>query len=199
MTVHPATLLLAWGGFIFALQPLSPAALVYVAMAALPLVWLLARRRILQLMRRARWLLLSIALLFALATPGQRLPGALGDLGVTQDGLLLAAEHVVRLVLLLASLAIVHERLGTSGMMAGLYWLLAPLSKWRAMRERIVVRLMLVLDHVESAPVGNWREWLSTDLPGPDRISLTIRPIHWGDRAILSLLLAIALLWSWLA
>jgi hypothetical protein len=81
-------------------------------------------------------------------------------------------------------------------MMAGLYWLLAPLSKWRAMRERIVVRLMLVLDHVESAPGGNWREWLSTDLPGPDHLSLTIRPMHWGDWAILTLLLAIALLWS---
>jgi hypothetical protein len=149
-------------------------------------------------MRRARWLLLSIALLFALATPGQRLPGALGDLGITQDGLLLAAEHVVRLVLLLASLAIVHERLGTNGMMAGLYWLLAPLSKWRAMRERIVVRLMLVLDNVENAPSGNWREWLSTDLPGPDHLSLTIRPMHWGDRALLTLLLAAALFWSWL-
>jgi hypothetical protein len=158
------------------------------ALVILPLAMLFARRRTFLLVRRARWLLLSIALLFALATPGQRLPGALGDFGITQDGLLMAAEHVLRLLLLLASLAALHERLGTEGMMGGLYWLLAPIARWHALRERIVVRLMLVLDHVEDTPGATWREWLSRDLGGPDVLSLSVGAMRTYDWALMALL-----------
>ncbi len=175
------------------LQPLATTALAAAAAVLLPLAFLFARRRTLLLLRRARWLLLSIAVLFALATPGQRLPGMAGDLGLTQDGLLLAAEHVLRLILLLASLAVLHERLGTAGMMAGLYWLLAPLSLWRTMRERIVVRLMLVLDHVENAPGGNWRDWLRADVSGPDSLSLSVASMRLADWLVLLLVSAAVL------
>lgn len=169
---HPATLLLGWGVFVALVQPLTDVALAWFAVVTLPIAGIVAPRRAWFLFHRTRWLLLSIALMFLLATPGQRLPGALGDMGVTLDGVSLALEHILRLLLLLASLAIVHERLGTIGMMAGLHWLLAPLAHWRTLRERIVVRLMLVLDHVESAPATSWREWLDRDLPGPDRMTL---------------------------
>lgn len=179
--LHPASLLFAWGAFAFLLQSLPVFALAWVAAGVLPLAWLLARRRSLLLLKRTRWLFLSIILLFTLATPGQRLPGMFGDLGITVDGLLLAVEHVLRLMLLLASLAVIHEHLGTSGMMAGLHWLLLPLARWRALRERIVVRLLLVLDHVESAPAAGWRQWLSRDLPGPSRLDLTIGSLGYAD------------------
>lgn len=181
MILHPATLLLAWGVFVGLLQPLPAAALAWIAAVLLSLAWAFARHRSLALLRRTRWLFLSIILLFALATPGQRLPGVAGDLGVTHDGVLLAVEHVLRLLLLLSSLAVLHERLGTPGMMAGLYWLLAPLAQWRTLRERIVVRLMLVLDQVESAPAANWRDWLNRDIGGPDRLPLAIGSLHLVD------------------
>jgi hypothetical protein len=179
--LHPATLLFAWGVLAFLLQSLPASALAWVAVIVLPLAWLLARRRSLLLLKRARWLFLSIILLFTLATPGQRLPGSLGDLGVTLDGLLLAVEHVLRLMLLLASLAAIHEHLGTTGMMAGLHWLLLPLARWRSLRERIVVRLMLVLDHVENSPATGWRQWLNHDLPGPDSLDLAIGSLRYAD------------------
>jgi len=179
--LHPATLLLAWAVLVGLVQPLPAAALAWLAAVLLSLAWAFARRRTLALLRRTRWLFLSIILLFALATPGQRLPGVVGDLGITHDGILLAAEHVLRLLLLLASLAVLHERLGTPGMMAGLYWLLAPLARWRALRERIVVRLMLVLDQVENAPSTTWRDWLNLDIGGPDRLPLAVGSLHLVD------------------
>ena len=181
MILHPATLLLAWGVLVGLLQPLPAAALAWIAAVLLGLAWVFARRRSFALLRRTRWLFLSIILLFALATPGQRLPGVAGDLGLTHDGILLAAEHALRLLLLLASLAVVHERLGTPGMMAGLYWLLVPLARWRALRERIVVRLMLVLDQVENAPSVTWRDWLNRDIGGPDRLPLAVGALHIAD------------------
>jgi hypothetical protein len=182
VTLHPATLLFVWGAFVLFVQPLSPPVLAFLALILVPWAFFSARRRMFLLLRRTRWLLLSIAVLFVFATPGQRLPGAMGELGVTQEGILIATEYVLRLVLLLLSLALLHERLGTSGMMAGLYWLLAPLGRWREMRTRIVVRLMLVLDHVENAQAKNWRTWLSEDVPGPEHMALSVgsmRPVDW--------------------
>jgi hypothetical protein len=77
--------------------------------------------------------------------------------------------------------------------MAGLHWLLAPLARWRAMRERIVVRLMLVLDHVENAATGNWRAWLNEDVPGPDRMTLSVGSMRLADWTTLAALAAAAL------
>lgn len=197
MTLHPATLLLSWGGFALLLQSLVMAHLAWAAALLLPLPLLLARRRAWLLLRRARWLLLSIAVLFSLAVPGERLPGALGDLGVTYDGLTMAAEHVLRLVLLLASLALLHEHLGTDGLVAGIHWVLAPLADWRALRERIVVRLMLVLEYVESDAAPGWQAWMSGATPGPERLPLATvgaRAVDWALLVLLGVGLAIWLL-----
>ena len=155
----------------------------------MPLSLLLAGRRTRMLIRRTRWLLLSIAVLFVLASPGERLPGAIGEVGITYDGLQLAAEHVLRLLLLLASLALLHEHLGNEGLIAGLHWLLTPLAGWRGARERVIVRLMLVLDYVETEPRGGWRAWLSGDTAGPDRLVLiagAARAVDWGVLALLA-------------
>jgi hypothetical protein len=188
---HPATLLFGWGVFVALVQPLSGAVLVWIAGVILPLAILVASRRVRLLLRRSRWLLLSIALLFVFATPGQRMPGVWGELGITLDGLLLALEHVLRLMLLLASLAVVHERLGTAGMMAGLYWLMWPLAHWRTLREKVVVRLMLVLDHVENSPAIGWREWLDQDFRGPDEMLLNVGSPGFVDLIVLVLLVTL--------
>jgi len=195
--LHPAPVLLAWGVLVIALQSLSVMGLGLATIALLPLPLVFARRRTTVLLRRARWLLLSIVVMFVLATPGQRVPGIVGDIGVTFDGLTLAAEHLLRLTLLLATLALLHERLGTGGMMAGFHWLLAPLSMWHALRERIVVRLMLVIDYVESAPVGNWRQWLSGEASVPEHLNLAVAPLRRLDWAVVVLLGALALAGVW--
>lgn len=196
-SLHPATLLLCWGGLVIFLQTLSLGELGWASSLLLPVSLLLARRRTRVLIRRARWLLLSIAILFSLSSPGERLPAPVGDLGVTYDGLRMAAEHVLRLVLLLASLAVLHERLGNEGLIAGLHWLLRPLASWREARERIIVRLMLVLDYVETEPRGGWRAWLSGDVSGPDTLVLVTGSARRLDWAILGILAAVGI-WWWL-
>lgn len=179
---HPATLLLSWAGFalVLPLLPLVVLAIVLV-LVFIPAV-LLAKMRTLALLRRARWLLFSIALLFAFATPGLLVPGPLGQVGMTQDGLLVAAEHLARLLLLLATLSLLHEYLGTTGIVTGLYWLLRLLCLRHDWRERIVVRLMLVVEFVESGNVGGgWRAWLGESDAGPQGLTLAIRRAHWPD------------------
>lgn len=194
--LHPATLLILWGALVLVLQAIPLAPLAWLALLVLPASLLFAARRTHTLLRRTRWLLLSIAVLFGFAVPGERLPGVLGDLGMSFDGLYLAAEHVLRLVLLLSSLALLHERLGNGGFMAGLHWLMAPLGHWRASRERVIVRLMLVLDYVENEPAAGWRNWLEAEASGPERLALVTRPAHTLDWLVL-LLLAMATALGW--
>lgn len=176
---HPATLLVAWAGFACLLPLASLPVLLGLLVAALAAALLLARRRALSLLRRARWLLLSIGVLFAFATPGLAVPGWPGRLGLTQDGLLLAGDHLARLLILLTSLAVLHEHLHTGGLLTGLHALLAPL---RERRERIVVRLMLVIEFIErGGGQTGWRHWLADDADGPSHLTLGVRPTAWPD------------------
>ncbi len=179
--LHPATLLIAWAGFAFALPLLPLTAALATMGAALAASLALARRRSIVLLRRSRWLLLSVALLFAFATPGLSVPGWPGRIGLTQDGLLLAAEHLSRLVILLATLALLHERLQTAGLLTGLHALLG-LTRSEALRERIAVRVMLVIEYIEGRDAkAGWRHWLDEDHSGPDRLTLAVRRFGWPD------------------
>lgn len=180
-TIHPATVLLAWAGGVLCLPFLATIQVTLLAAVACAASLVFAASRMRSLLRRARWLLLSLAVLFAFFTPGLRLPGLAGELGLTEDGLLAALEHLSRLLGVLATLALVHEALGSAGFLAGLHWLLAPLSPWRGLRERIVVRLALVLEFVESSPVGGWREWMSGSAGGPATVTTSVRVMHWLD------------------
>jgi ascorbate-specific PTS system EIIC-type component UlaA len=160
MAVHPATLLTAWVVFALALQAVSVGFAGGFAVGFAALALLFARRRTLGLVRRTRWLLLSIGLLFIFFTPGEYLPGFAGVLGMSREGLQLAAEHLSRLLAMLTSLALLHERLGTQGLLAGFYWLMRPFG-WR---DATVVRLMLVLEYAERQEARKgWRYWLAAD------------------------------------
>lgn len=159
----------------------------------LPLALRVAGRPTRKLLSRTRWLLLTIAILFAFATPGERLPTLAGDVGMTWDGVHQGIEHVLRLLLLLAGLALLHRTLGTDGIMTGLHWLLAPLARWRDLRQRIVVRLMLVLDQVENTP-GDWRGWLREgEVTGVDRLPLAAGATRLRDRLAIALLVTVVL------
>lgn len=197
--LHPATLLLAWAGLILVLPFISPAVLALLLAPALLAALVFAGRRTRRLLYRARWLLLSLALLFAFSTPGLALPGWPGEIGMTQDGLKLAMEHVLRLTTLLVTLSLLHETIGTAGLLTGLYWLLAPVRHWKNLRERIVVRLLLVVDFVESGNHGSgWRAWLDDNDAGPRSVTLALRQARWQDALVLLLVVCgVAAVLAW--
>lgn len=195
MNTHPASLLLAWLSMALALQ-------------WLPLIWLLgltpfillltlrhAAHRFLLMLRRARWLLLSILILFALATPGETLPLVPAALGITREGCQLALTHTLRLTLLLALLALLLEHLGIPQLISGLYTLLSPMKN-SPQRSRMALRLMLVLQYIEQARQAprpslrkNWQDWL-TQPPLPEMaqeapISLPLSKLTRADKLLM--------------
>jgi hypothetical protein len=184
--LHPAAWIAVWGVIAILLQAIGPIWLMALAFPTLALAIRYAGSDVLRLLRRARWLLLAIAVLFAFATPGERLPPPLGGLGLTVDGLMAGGEHLLRLVLLLATLAWLWRALGSDGLLSGLHCLLHPLG---SVRDRIVVRLVLALDYVErERPPGDWRAWLGDEPDnGPEgqMVRLPKAPLAAVDRLAL--------------
>lgn len=103
------------------------------------------------LLRRSRWLLLTMLAMFGWLTPGTplaNLPGA------SQEGLLLAADNIVRLVVALSTVALILKVLPPPELVAGMRSLLAPLALCGIPRDRIAVRLALTLNEVEASRNG---------------------------------------------
>lgn len=155
---HPAARLLSWLIAIVALQYLGWPVLGCFALA-IGLAGKGVRRRWWVLVRRARWLLLTLWLILAYGTPGDAwrdLPWA-----PTEAGIYEASLHALRLVVMLGSLAWLFEALPRDRLMAGLWSLIQPLRRFGVDADRIVVRLALVFDYLEKAPPkGTWRHLL---------------------------------------
>jgi hypothetical protein len=185
--LHPAAVLVLWGSFAFALQWASSAVAMAAAVFSLLASLRFAPRRTRNLLYRSRWLLLSLAALFLFFTPGEYLPGVAGSAGVTREGLNSAGTHLGRLVALLTSLALLHERIGTPGLLSGLYVLLGGLG----IREKTVVRLMLVLDQVERKEKADWRGWLVPVAAeeGAGVVHLRLPPVKTLDRWLIGSML----------
>jgi hypothetical protein len=192
---HPASLLVVWLGFALGLQWLPVSWLLAVAFASVVATACIATERGIGLLRRSRWLLLSLLILYLFVTPGERLPGYWGDIGLTYEGLWQGGEQIARLLAMLASLALLHQAVGTRGLVAGIYWLLRPLP-WR---ELTVVRLMLVLEFVEQKKQIRWRDWLSPEpcsegtVPQPTYV-LVLPSLQLRDKLLISGVLAFFLL-----
>jgi energy-coupling factor transport system permease protein len=144
--LHPSSLILLAAAVLLALASREGVSL-YFACSALALAALiLAASGLRLLVRRSRWLLLTMLVMFGWFTPGTPLPGIPG---ASQEGLLLVA---------LATLALLLKALTPAKLVAGLRSLLAASSLPGPWRDRIAVRLALTLQEVEASRIGQREE-----------------------------------------
>jgi energy-coupling factor transporter transmembrane protein EcfT len=203
--VHPATRILLWLAYALALQhaeggDLLP--LLAVACCGLlpPGAWARWRRTV----WRLRWLLLSLCLVFAFATPGEPLWGV--DMAPTYQGLLAGAVHGARLLALLAAVTWLAVRTPAADLMSGLYVLLSPLRHLGLPPERAVVRLLLTLEYVDALPERRgWRGFIeAAEMPqeAPERaaaidwMSLARPAWSWLDSLLLLTVALLLLAWG---
>lgn len=179
--LHPSSALILWLAAVLGVQFLGYAGLAVLCFGVLVLAPAAATRW-LAYSRRARWLLLTLWLILAFNTPGE----AFNDLAwaPTYEGIAEANLQAVRLLAILACLAWVFVRLGHDGMVAGLWGLLQPLRMAGLDVERIVVRLSLVLENLQTPPAkGEWKRMLVADpsaVEGREVLHLSLIP--WAHR-----------------
>lgn len=161
--MHPSCALIVWLAAVLGVQFVGYAGLALLVVAALVLAPA-AAGRCFGYVRRARWLLLTLWLILAYNTPGE----AFRDLAwaPTYEGIAEANLQAARLIAMLACLAWLFVRLGREGMVSGLWGLLQPFRQAGLDIERLVVRLSLVLDNLQTPPEkGAWRHMLADDTP----------------------------------
>lgn len=160
MMPHPAVLIFLWACLTVAMQPLHAVGLLLIGVPLLAAACALSPARLRMLLRRTRWIMLSLLLIYAYATPGDAVWAPLSEFSPTYEGLLDGMLQLCRLACALASLAILLTVLSQQQLVSGLYTLAYPLRYVGLSRERIAVRLALTLHYAESAMLDtavNWR------------------------------------------
>ncbi len=157
--VHPASLISIWLGFALCIPWLRAQDLAVVAGVLIVALLLGRSPDFFKLLRRTRWLLLSLILVYAFATPGESLVPAFGDYGPSREGLFSGGLQALRLAALLAGLAALLSGASRDRILAGLYFLLHPLSRLRVDIDRIAARVWLTLYYAEQRELGRPREW----------------------------------------
>lgn len=154
MLLHPAALLLAWLALLVLASAswqggldLPPQAELLTAISVISLGFLGAGKRFITLLRRARWLLLSVALLGIWTTPGLAiswLPGA------TYEGFGVTSDQLVQLLMTFAMVALLLQHLSIESLLLGLHTLTIPLRTVGFPQDRCVLRLTLTLAELET-------------------------------------------------
>lgn len=146
--VHPGSVLLLGLAVLLAGTSREGAELIAGGTGLLLIALIAAPAHLRALLSRSRWLLLTMLAMFGWLTPGTPLPNVPG---ATQEGLLLAAENLARLLIALSAVALILKTLTPAELVAGLRSLLAPLVLLGIPRDRIAVRLALTLSEVEAS------------------------------------------------
>lgn len=196
--LHPTTRLLLWLLSLVGVQCLDGWALA-AAIVLLPALGPRIVRRAGSLVRRARWLLVSLIVILAWGTAGDPLWAA--AYAPTRQGLAEAATHGARLVLVLAAVAALLETMPLPEMFLASHALGRPLRRIGLDVDRGIVRLMLVLRYLERLPrPRDWRSLL--DVPptaAEETLELSNVPLRTVDYAALAIACTAAVLiviWS---
>ena len=196
--IHPAVLVTA-GFFCIALIQvlqsvwLALGVLVCVA-GATSLAWI----KFQTVIRRLRFIVIAIVLLFAWQTPGTLVFPVLQGWSPTYDGLRLALEPLGRLLASVGVVSIMLARVGVGDWMSSLYVMASPLRVLGFAPERFAVRLRLVLEYVESREL-NWKTCVAAasavDVVGAGE-QWQVSVLRRSDSALLVLLLlAFGVVW----
>lgn len=191
---HPATKILLWLGFAIALQGLELVPLVFISIAVAALLLSESNPGSLLMVLRARWLLISLLLVYAFATPGDVLFPVLGRVSPTFQGLYGGAVQVWRLFLLLLVLGLLLRSCPREELLGGLYTLMRPFRAIGVNADRVAVRLWLTMQYAEQQPRRNaqgwWNDLRSSLDPASDaanEVTLELPDFTWRDTLVLLL------------
>jgi len=188
--LHPATRIGLWILLALAVAWLRWEALALLSAALATCLAATRNPAFLPMLRRARWLLASLLLVYGFATAGAPLWEAFPAL--SWEGVALGAMQTWRIVLMLAGLSLLMAATPSAELIAGIHALLRPLATLGLDPGRFALRLALTLEYARQQPQvrgRNWRDALAAVLepePGPSApVLVEARPFTWRDSFVL--------------
>ena len=199
--MHSGFLLLLWFAGVASVQFLAPVALACAVIASLLLALVRARSRVLRLLLRVRVLVLAILILFGWFTPGEALLVHWPQWSPSREGIVLAALHGGRLLVVVSAVALLLERLPLERLVGGFYSLCRPFSLIGLRASELALRLMLVLRFVDASPRGqgavHWKDWLRDDEHGVELQPIVLMRERLGARDVVVALGVLLVVLSW--
>ncbi len=159
---HPAIQIYAWICLVLFVQLLHGFALILLAGGVIVVSIRICPQRFYILLRRTRWILYSVLLIYAYAGSGDGIWPQLGAYSPVVDGVVDGFMQILRLLTVLAGLSILLSFLSQQQLISGLYSLSRPLSYFGLPRERVAVRLALCMHYAESAMQDTANKWQET-------------------------------------
>jgi len=197
--MHPFVKIACFFFLLLLLQYLSPSSIAVLCGLVCLLAAVLNLPHFSQLIKRMRWLFLSLLLVYAYATPGEYLAFLPLNVAPSFEGLHLGLMQIAKLLIAVASLSALFASASKSQLMAGLWTLLSPLRLVGLNVERFTVRMLLTLHYVEQMAVQTKLKLdfsqldklaLAPDEPGATLPLILAQPAFtWFDKAMLSLML----------
>ena len=197
--MHPFVKIACFFFLLLLLQYLSPSSIAVLCGLICLLAAVLNLPHFSQLIKRMRWLFLSLLLVYAYATPGEYLAFLPLNVAPSYEGLHLGLVQIAKLLIAVASLSALFASASKSQLMAGLWTLLSPLRLVGLNVERFTVRMLLTLHYVEQMAVQPKLKLdfsqldklaLAPDEPGATLPLILAQPAFtWFDKAMLSLML----------
>jgi hypothetical protein len=200
--MHSGLQVFLWLVVVAGLQFLGPGLLTAAVVLCAVLAILQAPARSARLVKRVRFIVIAIVVLFAGFTPGEAVLVDWPSISPSKEGVLLAYEHAARVVAVVLLVALLLERLPPQRLVSALHALMRPFRVLGVPADRVAVRTLLVLRFVEAEKPPKWQEWISDDSNDlHEIIEVGREPLGWGDRVVLALvvigLVAVAGWGSW--
>ena len=101
------------------------------------------------MLRRMRWLWLSILLIMAFNTPGELLSFWPWQIAPTYEGLIQGATQIARLALMLMLIALMTSSLTRDDLLAGFYCMARPIGLLGLSAEKLATRLWLTINYIQ--------------------------------------------------
>lgn len=149
----------------------------------------------LRLLKRVRYILLFLLIVYAYNTPGEYVAGWYFSTAPSYEGIGAGVEQMLRLAAILAGLALLLATTGREQLIAGLYWLARPFRFAGLDPERFAVRLWLTLYYVEHGmksrqhnsihQLMKLEEMLDNDHRAPEQIEIMKPAMHYRDGMVL--------------
>lgn len=155
--MHPFVKILSFIMLLFLMSFLSHQMLWLLCISVCGFAAKLQFNKFIRVVKRMRWLFISIFFIYALGTPGEYIQNVPANFPLTYEGCNLGVLQIVKLLIALAGLSILFATSSIEHLMVGLYILLSPLKLLRFNVERFTARLLLTLDYVEALAIkGNF-------------------------------------------
>lgn len=197
--MHPFVKIACFFFLLLLLQYLSPSTIAVLCGLICLLAAVLNLPHFSQLIKRMRWLFVSLLLVYGYATPGEYLAFLPLNVAPSYEGLRMGLMQIAKLLIAVASLSALFASASKSQLMDGLWTLLAPLRLMGLNVERFTVRMLLTLHYVEQMAVQPKLKLdfsqldklaLAPDEPGATLPLILAQPAFtWFDKAMLSLML----------